>query len=213
MNPAHQFCTACGHAVEWKVPAGDHAPRHVCPACGHIHYLNPKVIVGVIPEAEDGRILLCRRNIEPRLGFWTYPAGFMEMGETSAFGAAREALEESEADIEVLDLCTLINVPHVNQLHLAYRGRLRGEHFAPTPESSEVRLFSEAEIPWGEIAFPTIYLSLKRHLEDRAAGTKRFHEINLAKPERREGMHSMDAWLAGGVAGMQPPSPSTAKVS
>ena len=196
MHPAIQFCSACGHAVEWKVPAGDHAPRHVCPACGNVHYLNPKVIVGVIPEAPDGRILLARRNIEPRLGFWTFPSGFMEMGETSADGAAREGLEETEAEIVVDDLCSLINVPYVNQLHFAYRGRLVGEHFATTPESSEVRLFAESEIPWEEIAFPTIYQSLRFFLADRAAGVRGFHALDLKKKPSKMDQTSLTAWLA-----------------
>ena len=181
MQTLIQFCSACGKPVEWKTPPGDHAPRHVCTACNTVHYLNPKVIVGVIPEAPDGRILLCKRNIEPRHGFWTYPAGFMEMGETSADGAAREGLEESEAEIAVDDLCALINVPWVNQMHLAYRGRLLGSHYATTPESSEVRLYAEEEIPWDEIAFPTIYQSLRFFFADRAAGVRGFHALDLKK--------------------------------
>ena len=198
MQSVLNFCSACGHAVETKVPEGDHAPRQVCTSCHTVHYLNPKVIVGVIPEAPDGRILLCRRNIEPRLGYWTYPAGFMEMGETSADGAAREGFEESEAEIAVDDLCALINVPYVNQMHLAYRGRLIGEHFAPTPESSEVRLFSEEEIPWEEIAFPTIYQSLKFFLADRKEGLRDFHALDLMRRPVRGKSDNMAAWLGGG---------------
>src|ERR1700741_4091096 len=113
-----KFCTACGAAVEFRVPDGDHQPRPVCPACGHIQYFNPRIIVGCIPEGRDGRILMCRRNIQPRFGLWTFPAGFMELGETSAQGAAREALEESQADVEVGGLVAVINVPYVSQLYV-----------------------------------------------------------------------------------------------
>ncbi|MFT4047331.1 MAG: NUDIX hydrolase [Solimonas sp.] len=185
-----RFCNACGHAVEFRVPDGDHLPRHVCPDCGHIHYLNPKVIVGVIPEAADGRILMCKRNIEPRLGLWTFPAGFMELGETSAQGAAREALEEAQADVVVDGLLMVINVPYVSQIYMIHRGRLRREHYGPTFESSEVRLMQESEIPWDDIAFPTIRHSLVQFFTDRRAGRYATHSLDLAHrpppPERAE---------------------------
>ena len=173
------FCGECGQPVELKVPAGDHLPRHVCTGCATVHYRNPKVIVGCVIEAADGRVLMCRRNIEPRLGLWTFPAGFMELGETSGQGAAREALEESQAEVEIGDLFAVINVPYVSQVYLLHRARLVGGHFGPTPESSEVRLMREDEIPWDEIAFPTIYNGLKYFFSDRAAGVRGFHEKNL----------------------------------
>lgn len=174
-----KFCGECGQPVEWKIPPGDHAPRHVCTACGTVHYRNPKVIVGCVPEAADGRILMCKRNIEPRFGLWTFPAGFLELGETSGAGAAREAQEESQAEVEIGDLFAVINVPYVSQVYLIHRARLKSERFGPTPESSEVRLMREDEIPWEHIAFPTIYKSLKFFFEDRAAGRKGFHELDL----------------------------------
>ncbi|SEQ57402.1 NUDIX domain-containing protein [Solimonas aquatica] len=190
MYPEILHCNACGQRVEFRTPDGDHLPRHVCPACGHIQYRNPKVIVGVIPEASDGRILLCRRNIEPRLGLWTFPAGFMEMGETSGQGAAREALEESQADVEVDELLMMINVPYVSQIYLIHRGRMRSDHHGPTFESSETKLLREEEVPWDQIAFPTIWHSLKRYFEDRRAGVWRIHTLDLAyrprPPERAE---------------------------
>ena len=168
-----KFCSACGHAVVLRVPDdGDHLPRHVCPACQTIHYLNPKIIVGVIPEAPDGRVLLCRRAIQPRLGFWTFPAGFMEMGETCAEGAAREALEESQAVVAVGGLLSVISAPDVHQVHLAFRGKMQGDTCGPTSESSEVLLMGEDEIPWREIAFPTIYFALRQFFADRAQGVQ-----------------------------------------
>lgn len=187
---AVQFCNLCGSAVEFRLPEGDHLPRHVCTRCHHIQYFNPRVIVGCVPEWEDGRILLCKRDIEPRRGLWTLPAGFMEMGETSAQGAARETLEESQADVEVGELLTLINVAYVSQVYMIYHGRLRSPHHAPTPESSETRLMREDEIPWDQIAFPTILHSLRFFFADRAAGRRQIHTLDLItkplRPEQRE---------------------------
>ncbi|HEX4872612.1 MAG TPA: NUDIX hydrolase [Nevskiaceae bacterium] len=189
MNPDFvRHCNHCGHAVDYRLPEGDHLPRHICPACEHIQYFNPRVIVGVIPEAEDGRLLLCRRNIEPRKGLWTFPAGFMELDETTAEGAAREAREEAEADVQVLDLLTVINVPYVSQVYMVHRGRLRSLHHAPTPESIETRLVSEAEIPWDRIAFPTVWHSLRHFLADRAAGAFRIHSFTLRRPAGASGL-------------------------
>ncbi len=174
------FCNACGHAVEHRVPPGDHLPRHVCPSCGHIQYQNPKVIAGVIPEWEDGRVL-----IEPRLGLWTFPAGFLEQGETTAEGAAREAHEESMAKIQVGRLLMVINVPYVSQVYMVHCGRLLSAEFGPTPESSEVRLMREDEIPWDEIAFPTIFHSLKQFFADRSSGQFSTHTMDLSYRPRR----------------------------
>lgn len=190
MAPDIRHCNACGHAVEFRVPEGDHLPRHLCPSCGHIQYHNPKIIVGVIPEAADGRILMCRRNIEPRLGLWTFPAGFMEMGETSAQGAAREAMEEAQADVIVDDLLMVINVPYVSQVYLIHRGRLRSEHHGPTFESSETCLLPEHEIPWQDIAFPTISSSLRQFFADRRQRQFQIHLLDLGfrprPPEQAE---------------------------
>ncbi len=180
-----KYCNACGAQVEFRVPQGDHLPRHVCPRCENIQYFNPRVIVGCIPEWEDGRILMCRRNIEPRLGLWTFPAGFMELGETSGQGAAREAREESQADVEVGELLAMINVPYVSQLYVVHRGRMRTPHHGPTPESSETRLMAESEIPWEEIAFPTVLHSLRFFYADRAAGVERIHTLDLSTKPRR----------------------------
>lgn len=182
-----QFCNACGHRVDYRVPEGDHQRRHICPVCDHIQYFNPRVIVGCVPEWEDGRILMCRRDIEPRRGLWTFPAGFLELGESTAQGAGREAMEESQADVEVGELFAVINVPYVSQVYMVHRGRLRTPHHGPTPESSETVLMREDEIPWGEIAFPTIWHSLKFYFADRAAGTHSVHTLDLSyKPRQPE---------------------------
>lgn len=180
-----KFCNVCGERVEHRVPAGDHLPRHLCPACGHIQYFNPRVIVGCIPEWEDGRILMCRRNIEPRFGLWTFPAGFMELGETSGQGAAREAHEESGAEVEIGEVLAMINVPYVSQVYLVHRARMLSPQHGPTPESSETRLMTESEIPWDEIAFPTVFHSLKFFFADRAAGVEQIHTLDLSHKPRR----------------------------
>ena len=180
-----KFCSDCGNPLERKIPPGDHLPRYLCAACGTIHYRNPKVIVGCIPEWEDGRILMCKRAIEPRLGKWTFPAGFLELAETSGQGAAREAQEESQAMIEIGELFVVINVPYVSQLYLIHRARLIAPEFGPTTESSEVVLMREDEIPWDQIAFPTIWHSLKFFFADRAAGQPGFHTLDLTHPPKR----------------------------
>ena len=182
-----KFCDQCGGSLERRVPEGDHAPRQVCIQCGTIHYRNPKVIVGCIPETADGRVLMCKRAIQPRLGLWTFPAGFLELGETAARGAAREAREEADAEVEVDDLLAVIDVPYVSQLYMIYRARLPKEQFRTTHESSEVVLMREDEIPWSHIAFPTIWHSLTFFFQDRTAGKREVHTLELAyKPKRPE---------------------------
>ena len=172
------FCSKCGSPLQLEVPAGDNRPRHVCPACGAIHYQNPKMVVGCIPEWRD-KILLCRRAIEPKYGLWTLPAGFMENGETTAEGAARETLEEAGARVEVLGLYSMISLPDINQVYLVFRARLLHEDFIPGEESLEARLFSEHEIPWEEMAFRTIETTLKRYFSDRRAGDYPLYESQI----------------------------------
>jgi len=164
-----KFCSQCGQPVELRTPEDDNVPRHVCTACGTIHYQNPKIVVGCIPEWED-RILLCKRAIEPRYGQWTLPAGFMENDETTHEGAARETLEEATARVEVGDLYTMFNLPHVNQVYMMYRARLLDLDFAPGRESLDVALYRESEIPWPQIAFPVITETLRAYFEDRRRG-------------------------------------------
>jgi len=174
-----KFCANCGAKVVQRVPPGDSLPRWVCDECGEIHYQNPKLVVGTIPEHE-GRILLCRRAIEPRYGYWTLPAGFMENDETTAQAAARETEEEAGANIEMGEPFTLISVPRVNQVHLYYRARLRNLEFKPGEETLEVALMGEGEIPWKEIAFRTVGLTLKHWFADRSSGSFRFHAEDIA---------------------------------
>ena len=169
-----KFCSNCGNAVVLKVPAGDTLPRHVCEACDTIHYQNPKMIVGCIAEWED-RILLCRRAIEPRHGLWTVPAGFMENGETTAQGAARETLEEANARVEIGPLYAMYNIPHINQVYILFRARLLDLDFSAGSESLEVRLFDEVDIPWEQLAFATVRNTLTHYYADRQAGEYRFH--------------------------------------
>ncbi|MCK9987967.1 MAG: hypothetical protein AzoDbin1_04439 [Azoarcus sp.] len=176
-----KYCSDCGASVTLRIPPGDTLPRHVCPSCGTIHYQNPKIVVGAIPEWGE-RILLCRRAIEPRHGFWTLPAGFMENAESTAEAAARETLEEACARIEVGDLFTLISVPHINQVHIVYRARLLDLEFGPGEESLEVALFEEKDIPWDDIAFRTIALTLRHYFEDRRRGSFGTHNASIALP-------------------------------
>lgn len=165
-----KFCSECGHAVALAIPEGDNRPRHVCTQCGTIHYQNPKNVIGTIPVWEhEGQlqVLLCRRAIEPRYGYWTLPAGFMENGETTGEAAARETEEEAGANIELGPLFALLNVAHVHQVHMFYLARLVDLDFHPGEESLEVQLFSESEIPWDELAFPTIRKTLELFFADR----------------------------------------------
>lgn len=178
-SPVIKFCTQCASPVSLRVPAGDTLPRHVCNQCGHIHYENPRIVVGCIATWED-QILLCRRAIEPRHGFWTLPAGFMENGETTAEAAARETLEEACAEVVIGAPFAMVNVAHINQVHLFYRGHLPAPEFGAGEESLETALFAEHAIPWDEIAFRSVSLCLKRFLEDRAKGHYGFHTADLA---------------------------------
>lgn len=174
-----QHCRACGAAVRYEVPAGDNRERATCSACGTIHYENPLNVVGTVPVWQD-QVLLCLRNIEPRYGLWTLPAGFLEIGETTAEGAQRETMEEAGARIELEGLYTVLNVVRVGQVHLFYRARLLDTDFAPGPESIEARLFTETEIPWERIAFRTVRETLERYFEDRRRGRFEVHCVDIA---------------------------------
>lgn len=167
---AMTFCSTCGSSgIVQRVPDGDNMPRFVCGDCGTIHYQNPKIVVGCLPEYE-GDVLLCRRSIEPRRGLWTLPAGFLENGETIVAGAVRETLEEASARVEVGELYTMISLPQINQVYVMFRARLLDLDFGPGPESLAVRLFSEDEVPWEEMAFRTITRTLRNFFLDRKLG-------------------------------------------
>ena len=178
------FCSVCGHAVSLRVPAGDNRPRYCCDGCGTVHYQNPKLVVGTLPVWRD-QVLLCRRAIEPRLGFWTLPAGFLEIGETTADGALRETIEEAGAHIVLGPLFTMLDVVHVHQVHLFYRAELLDVEFEPGEESLEVRLFSEADVPWDEIAFRTISVTLAHFFADRAGGVFEVHTGAIEWPQKK----------------------------
>lgn len=166
MEPTINFCSSCGAPVSFRVPDGDSLPRHVCDRCGVIHYRNPKLVVGSLPVWED-RVLLCRRAIEPRYGKWTLPAGFMENGETMEQAAARETAEEACARVHNLRLYTLFDLPHISQVYTLFLADLTDLDFAAGEESLEVRLFHEHEIPWSELAFPTVGRTLECFFADR----------------------------------------------
>ena len=176
MFPARSIrhCRHCGAPVQYAVPADDNRERATCTVCAHIHYENPINVVGTVPVWGE-QVLLCRRNIEPRYGLWTLPAGFLEMGETTAQGAVRETVEEAGANIELLSLFTVLNVVRVGQLHLYYRARLLDTRFAPGPETIEAQLFREDEIPWDELAFRTVRETLRRYFDDRRSGAFGIH--------------------------------------
>jgi ADP-ribose pyrophosphatase YjhB (NUDIX family) len=170
MRPPINHCKNCGTAVVYRVPDdGDTKVRAVCPACHTIHYENPLNVVGTVPHWGD-QVLLCKRNIEPRKGFWTLPAGFLELGETTAEGAARETVEEAGAQFELQELMTVMNVVRVGQVHLFYRAKLLSDQFDPGTETIEARLFTEGEIPWEEIAFRTVKETLQYYFAERANG-------------------------------------------
>jgi ADP-ribose pyrophosphatase YjhB (NUDIX family) len=174
-----KHCKSCGSAVTYRLPDdGDTRERAICTACHTVHYENPLNVVGTLPIWED-KILLCKRNIEPRYGKWTLPAGFMELGETVAQGAARETDEEAGAQIELLGLYTLMNVVRVGQVHFFYRAKLLSTTFHPGHETIEARLFSEDEVPWDDIAFRTVRETLKCFFEDRQRGAFPLHQVDI----------------------------------
>ena len=184
-----KFCSECAHPVALAIPEGDNRPRFVCPQCNTIHYQNPKLVIGTLPVWEqDGKlqVLLCKRAIEPRYGYWTLPAGFMENEETTEQAALRETEEEAGADVELGKLFTLLNVAHVHQVHLFYLARLRSLDFAPGEESLEVQLFTQDEIPWDDLAFPTVRNTLELFFADRVkmreGGSYGFHCRDIHRP-------------------------------
>jgi ADP-ribose pyrophosphatase YjhB (NUDIX family) len=174
------FCSQCGKPLRRAIPEGDHLPRYVCDACGSIHYQNPRLVVGCVPEHE-GSILLCRRAIEPRRGYWTVPAGFMENGETLQQAAARETQEEALAEVAIGSLLAVVHVLHAHQVHVFFRAALPQARYGIGAESLEVALLTPAEIPWADIAFPSTDFALHRYLDDRAAGSDAHHFTSIER--------------------------------
>ena len=160
------------------VPQDDDRPRHVCTGCDTIHYQNPRIIAGCVPVFHDNgehKVLLCKRAIEPRYGKWTLPAGFMENGETTEQGAARECWEEARARVEIGQLYTLTSIPNINQVHLFFLATLPETIFSSGPESLEVELFSERDIPWDELSFTAVRITLEKYFKDRTTGDFPLH--------------------------------------
>jgi ADP-ribose pyrophosphatase YjhB (NUDIX family) len=160
------YCSHCASPISQQIPAGDTRLRFVCPNCHTIHYQNPRIIAGCLPIWGE-QVLLCRRAIEPRRGYWTLPAGFMENGETLEQAAMRETFEEACARVHSLNLYTLFDLPHINQVYMLFRAELLDLNFAAGEESLEVQLFHEQDIPWSELAFPTIGRTLECYFADR----------------------------------------------
>ncbi len=183
-----KFCSNCGSDVEHKVPDDDNRKRYVCLGCEIIHYQNPNIVAGTIPVWGD-KVLLCKRAIEPRYGYWTLPAGFMENQETTEEGALRETWEEAEAKVDLKGLFSIISVPQIDQVHIFFRAELKSESYAAGQESLEVKLFEESEIPWDEIAFPTVKRSLELFFQDREKGAYGVHVSDIYRGPREVPEH------------------------
>ena len=174
------YCSLCGSQVVRRIPPDDDRLRYVCDSCDVVHYQNPKIVAGCIPVWED-KVLLCKRAIEPRYGYWTLPAGFMELGETSQAAALRETMEEANARVEIVNLFAVFNLPHVNQVYLMFNSNLMDLNFSPGAESQQVRLFTQDEIPWQDLSFPTIRYSLEFFFEDRKNSQYRLHTGDIIR--------------------------------
>ncbi|HEY0941475.1 MAG TPA: NUDIX hydrolase [Steroidobacter sp.] len=169
-----KFCGECGAGVTLRVPAGDRLPRYVCDACGWVHYVNPRLVVGCVPQL-DGGILLCRRSIEPRRGYWTIPAGYMETGETLQEAAARESMEEAHARVRIGKLLAIAHLLNAEEVHVVFRAQLESAEFGIGAESQEVALYPLHAIPWHEIAFSSVAFALRCLVDDTAAGHEQYH--------------------------------------
>ena len=192
-----KYCSECGKTVSLKIPNGDSVLRYVCSNCETIHYQNPKIVTGCIPEWQ-GKILLCKRAIEPRYGMWTLPAGFMENEETTAEAAIRETFEEACADVELLDLYTMFNLPHVNQVYIIYRAKMTNTKFSAGHESLEVELFELSEIPWEHMAFAVIHETLRLYCRDAKQGKFKMYTGDIAiKPSNRSEYEALNMMALG----------------
>jgi len=176
-----KYCSTCGNPVEQRIPEGDNRHRYVCVSCETIHYQNPNIVAGTVTVWE-GQILLCRRAIEPRYGYWTLPAGFMENEETTMEAAARETREEALAEVDIQGLYSMIDVPHINQVHLFYRAQLLDGRFGAGEESLETQLFHPSRIPWSEISFPTVRKTLELFLSDMKTQQFGVHVTDIRHP-------------------------------
>ncbi len=176
VNKKMNYCNLCKGKLILHIPQGDTKKRYVCKNCHTIHYENPKMIVGTIcVKKENNHILLCKRAIEPRKGYWTLPSGFMENGESTEEGAKRETEEEANASIRIDYLHTLYSIPHINQVHLFFKATLLDEKYYAGIESTEVQLFSIEEIPWKQLAFRSVDFCLQKYKEDTQASPNPHH--------------------------------------
>ncbi|PKA60646.1 Nudix hydrolase 23, chloroplastic [Apostasia shenzhenica] len=179
-KPIARYCQSCGGQTEQIIPNGEERLRAVCTICGNIHYENPKMVVGCIVE-HDGKVLLCKRKIHPSYGLWTLPAGFLELGESASEGACRETLEEASAEVEIMSPFAHLDIPLIGQSYIMFRAKLRKPYFSPGPESLECALFSLDDIPYGSLAFSSIFVTLKMYVEDVKAGNMKFHYCTINK--------------------------------
>ena len=185
-----KYCSLCGSELRVGIPQGDNRPRHICDHCSTVHYTNPKIVAGCIAHWDD-RVLMCRRAIEPRHGLWTVPAGFMENGEATYQAAMRETIEEANARVEIEDLYVTVNLPHINQVYMLFRGRLLDLDFSPGDESLEAVLMDEQEIPWRQIAFPTVTEALKLYFADCTAGSFPVRMLDIVRDTGPGGRYSV----------------------
>lgn len=179
------YCSECGKPVQRRVPPGDHRPRFVCDSCNTVHYVNPRLIVGCLPVWED-RVLLCKRANEPRSGYWTLPAGFLETGETVEEGALRETLEEAHAKADIIRLFSVYSIPSIGQVYLFFLAQLRNLEFSPGSETERTQLFRELEVPWDEIAFSSVRFSLEHYFRDRCIPRDRVYVGSYTKALQTE---------------------------
>ncbi len=188
------YCSQCAALLIKKIPDGDDRLRYVCTACHHVHYQNPRIITGTLPIHGE-QLLLCKRSIAPRSGYWTLPAGFLENGESTSEGAVRETWEEALARVEIDGIYTLFNLPQIAQVHMFFRARLLNLDFAAGVESSEVRLFTETEIPWEQLAFPVVTTTLRHYFSDRQQGSYplRIEDLRWNREQARKARAELDS--------------------
>eukprot|EP00250_Pteridium_aquilinum_P008083 c17656_g1_i1 orf=159-995(+) len=188
VGPKVSFCPTCGGPTEYRIPSGEERPRAICTSCGRVHYQNPKMVVGCL-VIHEGKVLLCKRSIEPSYGLWTLPAGYMELGESAVEGAIRETREEANAEVEVEAPFAHLDIPLIGQSYILFRAKLKTSNFSPGVESLECALFSIDEIPFDEIAFSSISVALKLYVEDFKLGRMKVH---LGVIDKRAGASPSD---------------------
>lgn len=175
-----KFCSDCGSAVVLKIPESDNRARYICSSCQHIHYQNPKVVTGCIPQWQD-KVLICKRAIEPRINCWTLPAGFMENGETIQEGAARESLEEANAVMQDMQLFSVYSIPHISQVYILYIATVKDGKANSGAETLETKFVTQDQMPWDELAFPVVVESLKLYYQDKQKGKFTTHYGDILK--------------------------------